>query len=118
MNTFRLLSFSVLLVATFTPTASALNNEDTLIIQTAFDSYLPLLLWGGLWMFCLWLSGERITAWFPASMALLNLANEILPTPVAPRILEIMLFVIAFSVHSILTAISQHRDRLRPEDSK
>lgn len=74
-------------------------------LETAFDSYIPVVLWGGLLIFCLWLAGDRITAWFPAAMALMNLMNSLLEPNYYGLPASIMFFSIAIVVHALIATI-------------
>lgn len=89
--------------------APARAADATYELETAFDSWIPTILWGGLLIFCLWLAGDNPSAWFPASMALMNLAASIITPPVYGREASIMFFLVAFIIHAIIVTVRNLR---------
>lgn len=72
------------------------------VLETALDSYVPLLVWGGAMLLLLW-----VEAFFPAIAAGLNLAAAIFPTPFWSIPASIMLFMIAIFLHVLAKIIAR-----------
>lgn len=67
------------------------------MLSTVWDSYLPLLLWGGLLVLFLWFN-----AWLPAIVVLMDFMNDILPAGrVWPLAGSFMLLLLAVTLHSL-----------------
>lgn len=68
------------------------------MLETAIDIYLPLLIWGGILAFCLWLN-----AWAPAIGVLMGFLNHyVLPTPLMSMTASVMLIMVLFIIHSLV----------------
>lgn len=67
------------------------------MIETALDSWIPILIWGAVMLLCLWAE-----AWTPAVMAMLNVAVLLPNTPLWGRPASIMLFIIGLFLHVII----------------
>lgn len=83
------------------------------VIQTAFDNFAPVLVWGGLILLFL-----HLRAWLPAIASLMALGDSILPTPVGNFGWRVMLVFIALFLHALIrllvdaiTARSQVRSK-------
>lgn len=65
-------------------------------LTTSLDVWIPILIWGGLFVFSLYL-----TAWFPAVVSAMNLAAGLLDPPLWGLAASVMFFVISFAVHAV-----------------
>lgn len=82
-------------------------------ISTAIDPYMPLILWGGLMLFCIWLAAENITAWLPASFALMNLVSTMLEPPLFTHTYRVFLFLLGFMMHALVVGTKNWRNERR-----
>lgn len=100
-----------LLALGIVPAARAADADATYALETAVDAWIPFVIWGGLLVFCLYLAGEHLSAWFPAAAALLNLTANLPAPAVYSREAAIMLFLVAFMTHALTVAIANFRRR-------
>lgn len=78
---------------------TVLVTGGSLDISTAFDVWIPILIWGGLTLLALY-----FTAWFPAVCSILALLVQILPTPPWTLEASVLLVVLAWALHALATA--------------
>ncbi|MHB8586442.1 MAG: hypothetical protein ACYDDF_11495 [Thermoplasmatota archaeon] len=84
---------------------AGLNALTQVTLTTSLDPWIPILIWGGLLIFCLWLN-----AWFPAFCSLLALADYLLstypthPTTTLSFVGRILLFTLAIFLHALWLA--------------
>lgn len=75
-----------------------ISPGDTVEITTAFDAYVPLIIWGVSLIFALYRN-----AWFPAIMSFASLTVSAIPGQTfMPLALSIVLFAITWVVHSAI----------------
>lgn len=85
----------------FTGNMTILSAIGQVVLQTSIDSWVPLVIWGGLFIFFLW-----YVAWAPAIGALLGLTGALLGSignTMYPQNAATMVFIILLAAHVIVT---------------
>lgn len=73
---------------------SEMEVQGAVTLQTAADEWIPLLIWGGLFIFFLY-----YVAWLPAVVCMLNLGANIFSEPLWDVSASVMLFTVALAIY-------------------
>lgn len=87
-------NFSGNFTGNFTGNVTFLDIMGTVILESALDQYLPILLYGGLLVFFL-----LINAPLPATASLMGLINSQLPAPIWPTVGSVFFLAITVILH-------------------
>lgn len=87
----------VALLVLLVPVASATEHVQHVHYTTEFDPYIPVILWGGLFLLFLWLN-----AWLPGIAALAALASTFTSPPIWSLTASVMLVAVTAGIHSLL----------------